>query len=390
MWGQLRFKVLVLLVCALLVIVGLSGSATMERLAQSREAGLHVDLAELAVLSGTVIHEGQKERGLTSGYLSSGKKRFRPELEAQRIVTDRVIEAWRVWFDQERWRHFAPSLAVLVERSANSATRLKAIRQEADSDKGSASVVVPKYTQELALLLELIADLPAHSHNVALAARALAYAHLVSGKELAGQERALMMAVFTSDRFDAGKLTQYSALVGGQAVYFKSFSGLATPEEIERARQVFASPVEAEVQRIRTLVFDKALTGGFGLDPGVWFQAATRRIDLLKEVEEQVAQDLGVLSQGMKIRADRAFWSYLSGTLVVVGGLLTVVVVGMISVGRRLRRTLAGLQRLGQGDLTGRIDVGGAQDELGAIANGINTMATAMASNLRTVHTEAA
>ncbi|MBF0192622.1 MAG: nitrate- and nitrite sensing domain-containing protein [Magnetococcales bacterium] len=389
MWGQLRFKVLVLLVGALLVIVGLSGGATLERLAQSREAGLHVDLAELAVLSGAVIHEGQKERGLTSGYLSSGQKRFRPELEAQRVVTDRVVEAWRVWFARERWRRFVPSLAALVERAADSATRLKAIRQEADGDKGSALVVVPKYTRELALLLELIADLPAHSRSVDLAARALAYAHLVSGKELAGQERALMMAVFTADRFDAGKLTQYATLVGGQAVYIKSFLGLATPGQIERLQQGLASPVETEVQRIRALVFDKALTGGFGLDPGVWFQAATKRIDWLKEVEERVAQDLGGLSQEMKNRADRAFWSYLCGTVVVVGGLLTVVVMGMLSVGRRLRCTLAGLERLGRGDLTGRIDVGVSRDELGAIAYGINTMATAMAANLRTVHTEA-
>ncbi|MBF0342009.1 MAG: nitrate- and nitrite sensing domain-containing protein [Magnetococcales bacterium] len=386
---QLRFKVLLLLVSALLVIVGLSGAATLEKLAQSREAGLHADMAELAVLTGNVIHEAQKERGLTSGFLSSGRKRFGPELEAQRGGTGRAFGVWRDWFGRERWRDFAPALIKRVERVSGSGERLEAIRREADGEKATANEVVPKYTGEIGLLLELIADLPSYSRSVALASRAMAYGHLVAGKELAGQERALMMAVFTADRFDPPKLTKYASLVGGQGVYFKNFQDLATPEQLEKTKQWLASSSEEEVQRIRKLVFERAVTGGFGVDPGAWFQAATKRIDVLKALEDQLAQDLGTLARELHSRAVTAFWSYLAGTLVVVGGLLTVVVVGMLAVGRRVQITLAGLERLGHGDLTGRIPSRGQGDELEAIAKGINTMAEAMATNLRTVHVEA-
>ncbi|MBF0627497.1 MAG: nitrate- and nitrite sensing domain-containing protein [Magnetococcales bacterium] len=389
MWSQLRFKVFMLLICALLVIVALSGNATREKWIQSHEAGLHVDLAELAVLTANVIHEGQKERGLTSGYLSSGKKRFRAELEAQRAVSDQAGGAWRAWFVRESWRHFPTGFITLVERASGSAERLQAIRREADGESGNANEVVPKYTGELAILLGLITDLPGHSRNVDLAARALSYAHLVAGKELAGQERALMMAVFTADRFDPAKLTRYASLVGGQGVHFKSFQDLATPEQMDKAKAWQGSPVEEEVQKIRKLVFEKAQTGGFGLDPANWFQTATKRIDLLKGLEDQLANDLGALADTMKRRADQAFWSYLAGTVLVVGGLLSVVGLGTVSVGRRLQATLAGLERLGHGNLTGRIPGEGARDELGAIAKGINTMAEAMATNLRTVHAEA-
>ncbi|MBF0262579.1 MAG: nitrate- and nitrite sensing domain-containing protein [Magnetococcales bacterium] len=389
MLGQLRYKVLLLLIAALLVIVGLSGSATFERLTQSREAALHADLAELAVLTGNVIHEGQKERGLTSGYLSSGKKRFRPELEAQRAGTDKALAVWLEWFGQERWRDFVPALIQKVERSAGSRERIRAIRAEAEGEKATANEVVPKYTVELSILLELINDLPSHANNVSLAARALAYAHLVSGKELAGQERALMMAVFTADRFDPAKLTKYAQLVGGQGVFFKSFMDLATPANAEKGKQWLASPAEEEVGKIRKLVFDKALTGGFGMDPGAWFQASTRRIDTIKGIEDELARDLGEQSGVLRARAVRAFWVYLTGTIVVVGALLSVVVVGMVSVGRRVQGILTGLARLGQGDLTGRMDPGNGHDELGAIALGINTMTEAMATNLKTVHAEA-
>ncbi|MEO5346300.1 MAG: nitrate- and nitrite sensing domain-containing protein [Magnetococcus sp. YQC-9] len=389
MRGQLRFKVLLLLVCALLVIVGLSGSATFDKLSQSREAALHADLAELAVLTGNVIHEGQKERGLTSGYLSSGKKRFRPELEAQRAGTDKALAAWLEWFGRERWRNFAPVLVGKVEKSSGSKQRIGAIRTEVEGEKATANEVVPKYTGELAMLLELIADLPSHSNNIVLASRALAYAHLVAGKELAGQERALMMAVFTADRFDPAKLTKYAALVGGQGVYFKSFMDLATPSQVEKGKQWLASPAEEEVQKIRKIVFEKAMTGGFGVDPGAWFPASTKRIDVIKGLEDELARDLGELAGILRVRAERAFWLYLAGTLVVVGSLLTVVVVGMVSVGRRVEGILHGLARLGKGDLTGRMAPGNGHDELSAIAAGINIMTEAMATNLRTVHIEA-
>ncbi|MBF0212237.1 MAG: nitrate- and nitrite sensing domain-containing protein [Magnetococcales bacterium] len=389
MRGQLRFKVLLVLLVALLVVVGLSGRATLEKLTQSREAALHVELAELAVLTGNVLHEGQKERGLTSGYLSNARKRFRPELEAQRTGSDRALEAWQGWFVRGTWRHFSPSLLAMVEGAAGSRERFVALRRAVDGEQASANLLVPKYTEELGLLLALIADLPAHSRSVELAARALGYAYLVSGKELAGQERALMMAVFTADRFDAGKLTRYATLVGGQEVYFKSFLGLVPRDQVEFAQQKFASPIEEEVKKIRQSVFEKAMSGGFGIDPGGWFQVATKRIDLLKEIEERLGSDLDARSREMRQQADRAFWSYLAGTILVVGGLLSVVLVGMITVGRRVKGTLVCLERLGQGHLTGRIEVGSGQDELVAIASGINTMAGAMADNLRTVHVEA-
>ncbi|MBF0613923.1 MAG: hypothetical protein G8237_01980 [Magnetococcales bacterium] len=389
MLGQLRFKVLVLLISALVVIMVLSGSATWDKLTQSREAALHVELAELAVLTANIIHEGQKERGLTSGYLSSGKKRFRTEVETQRTGTDRALAAWREWHERKTWQHFAPKLVGLVEKAGGSTTRLNAIRQEADSEKGSANEVVPKYTIELAILLGLITDLPANSRDVQLAARTQSYAQLVAGKEFAGQERALMMAVFTADRFDPPKLTRYAALVGGQAVYFKNALDLATSEQSDRFNGWLTSPIEEEVQKIRKQVFDKASSGGFGMDPAAWFQASTKRIDLIKGLEDHLAKDLDNLARSIHQQATLALWIYLGATLVIVGSLLAVVIVGMRSVGQRMQTTLNTLERLGHGDLTGRLDVGATRDELTAIADGINTMAQAMAENLRTVHREA-
>ncbi|MBF0178791.1 MAG: nitrate- and nitrite sensing domain-containing protein [Magnetococcales bacterium] len=387
---ELRFKVMLLLVGTLLVLVGLSGQTTLGKLAQSREAALQAGLAEAAVLTGAVVHELQKERGLTSGYLSSGRKRFRPELEAQRAKTDEKRAVWQAWQDRGAWRGLDVALRKQVEQASQAdGEGLARIREEVDGEKAVAREMVARYTGNIATFLGLIVELPRHSREVVLAMRALAFANLVAGKELAGQERALLMALFTEDRFDEARLTRFSDLVGGQAIYFRVLRDFATPPQMERIQRWLDAPEEAAVRQVRKQLFERALTGGFGVDPAKWFEMATKRIDVMKDVEEHLAQDLAGEAEGMRKAASSAFWLYLSGTVVVVGGLLVVMVFGMRTVALRVQRMLDGLAGLRQGDLTSRIAVEERQDELSAIAGGINTLAAAMAGNLRTVRKQA-
>ncbi|MEO5349699.1 MAG: nitrate- and nitrite sensing domain-containing protein [Magnetococcus sp. YQC-3] len=386
---ELRLKVLLLLVGMLLVLLGLSGQLTLGKRTQAMEAGLHTDLAELVVLTGGLVHEGQKERGLTSGYLSSGKKRFLTELETQRTHTDRAQGLWQAWFKKGNWKKFNAVLVKQVERAAAVGEQLKEIRQEVDEAAATAQEMVSRYTKQLGIMLELVAELPRHAGDVTLVAHTSAYAALVAGKELAGQERALMMAVFTADRFDPERLSRYALLVGGQKTYFQLLFDRVTPEQLSSLKQWQASPVEEEVARIRQLVFARAMTGGFGMDPAVWFQSASKRIDLLKDLEDQLANDLSALASGMKQQADRAFWGYLAITCVVVGGLLVMVGRGVRVVGERVQKILDGLSGLAQGNLRSRVELGQGRDELSTIAVGINRMAEALTIHLRTVGIEA-
>lgn len=385
---ELRFKVLLLLVSILLILVGLSGQMTLSKHDQANDAAMHTDLVELAVLSGSVLHEGQKERGLTSGYLANDKKRFREELTGQRTQTDVARGEWRAWYLKKSWQQFDPIFIEHVERTVLAEAQMEVLRQEVDKEGSVGKVMVAKYTELLGIFVNLISELPRHSRNAELTSRALAYAYLVAGKELSGQERALMMAVFSADRFDAERLTRFARLVGGQETYFNVFVDQAAKEHAGFIKDWQTSDFETEVQRIRKLVFERALTGGFGVDPGKWFQTATLRIDLLKGLEDQLAQDLAGLAMRIEKQSDLAFWIYLMATIVVVGGLLLMVFSGMKIVGMRVQKILDGLVRLGRGELGGRIALGTGRDELSAIADGINTMADGMVVNLQIVHNE--
>jgi hypothetical protein len=53
-----------------------------------REGGRIAAVSELAVAAGALVHELQKERGLSAGFLGSQGTKFRDELEKQRKDTD--------------------------------------------------------------------------------------------------------------------------------------------------------------------------------------------------------------------------------------------------------------------------------------------------------------
>ena len=60
-----------------------------------------------------LIHELQKERGLSSGFIASGGTSFLPELAAQKRRTDATIERL-----QEEWRETPPPAGVLIDAAA--------------------------------------------------------------------------------------------------------------------------------------------------------------------------------------------------------------------------------------------------------------------------------
>ncbi|MBF0183597.1 MAG: nitrate- and nitrite sensing domain-containing protein [Magnetococcales bacterium] len=385
----LRFKVMLLLVSILLVLVGLSGHMTTGKHHQAQEAAMHTELSNLVILTGSLVHEGQKERGLSSGYLASGRKRFQTELTSQRSKTDEARHAWHNWYAAGKWRAFNQSLMARVERSATVGEQMDAIRREVDQGATAAKELVGRYSGQLGVLLAMIAELPKHARDVALTTRTLAYGYLVAGKELAGQERALMMAVFQADRFDPEQLQKYAQLVGGQGIYFSALQELATNEQRLSIQEWLTAPAEEEVTRIRKRVFERAGSGGFAIDAGQWFQTSTQRINLMKALEDRLAQDLGELSTEMEKQAKRAFWSFMIATSLVVSSLLVMIARGMKVVGVSVQGILDGLVKLRQGNLTDSIQLGRGRDELSTIAEGINSMTGAMRDNLKTVQNEA-
>ncbi|MBF0190890.1 MAG: hypothetical protein HQL99_07025 [Magnetococcales bacterium] len=71
----------------------------------------------------------------------------------------------------------------------------------------------------------------------------------------------------------------------------------------------------------------KAASGGFGIDPNVWFATITDKIDLLKEVENHLSQDLDNRTTTLATEARTLFWG---GMILTTLAVLISVVLGIL------------------------------------------------------------
>ncbi|EWH01963.1 hypothetical protein Q427_11290 [Halomonas sp. BC04] len=176
------------------------------------------------------------------------------------------------------------------------------------------------------------------------------------GKERAGQERATGAVSIAAGRFTLAQHQQYLRIVAEQDVYLGLFARQAEASLVDLNERTVQSPEVDEVMRIRRLILDGGLSGELdGTDGSYWFQVATARIDLMKEVEDLLADDLFASATALKRQAQVAFLliALLSGTVLVVAALLATLIV------RGLLRQLGGepaytqeiVRKIAEGDL---------------------------------------
>ena len=239
---------------------------------------------------GSLLHETQRERGVSTLFVASGGQ----------LAGDELTEQWKS-SDQRRAALFdvvareMPSLPAPVgRRFQHAGSLLGAIDGTRDAVMGGrieAARVIEVYTALNAALLAaieamMVAGVPGPERNHALACVVLQHA-----KEKAGIERAQLAMTFLRDRFAQGQRLSVASLIAAQSTYLHIFAATA-PEAGESAlRKALASPAAAEVQRMESVVF---LDGesGFGIDPSLWYRAISRKIDLLGDVSSATLASL--------------------------------------------------------------------------------------------------
>jgi len=98
----LRLRLLMLLFFPILGLLYFSANSVWEKSQTLNELRAMQEITDMAVKSSAVIHEAQKERGMSAGFLASGGAKFGAELPQQRKETDkRIVEIARI--ESGRW-----------------------------------------------------------------------------------------------------------------------------------------------------------------------------------------------------------------------------------------------------------------------------------------------
>ncbi|MFS1490126.1 methyl-accepting chemotaxis protein [Vibrio splendidus] len=286
-------KIIALLILPILGFLWLSVSAISKGVETTNEMSSLNQLTRLSVVYSELVHELQKERGMTAGFIGSQGTKFVSELRSQRTNADNRRDQ-----RNEYWQSASielPQITKLNTEISRSLNQITSIRNRVDSQSIPLSEALGYYTQLNAKLLSVSALIAELSSDSTITTETIAYYNFLQGKERAGIERAVLNNTFSKNEFGPGMLVKFISLVTEQNTYFSNFKVLSEPENVRFFEQQLNDRSVAQVEKLRQLAESKM--SGFDVDPVYWFAQSTARIVQLKKTENQVAESLIALTE---------------------------------------------------------------------------------------------
>ncbi|MGF1753547.1 methyl-accepting chemotaxis protein [Vibrio makurazakiensis] len=286
-------KILLLLTLPILGFLWMSTSSISQSISTTNEMSSLNQLTRLSVVYSELVHELQKERGMTAGYLGSKGTKFVNELSSQRRAADGKRSQRESYWQSENIE--INEINQLNNSISQGLSQINSIRSRVDSQSIPLSEALAYYTQLNAKLLsvsELIAEL---STDATISTETIAYYNFLQGKERAGIERAVLNNTFSKNEFGPGMLVKFISLVTQQETYFSNFKVLSNQDNINFFEQQLQDASVTEVEKLRQLA--KSKMSGFDVDPVYWFTQATGRIVQLKSAENKIADSLITLTE---------------------------------------------------------------------------------------------
>ncbi|AXW92736.1 methyl-accepting chemotaxis protein [Cronobacter sakazakii] len=367
---SMKTKLAIALLPLLIALLWLAGAGMLSRIDTERQMRNVEEVTRLAKSAGDVVHELQKERGLSAGYLGSRGAQFSRELTAQRARTDSALAAFNAAMKNTDEESLKGSVGEAIRAFRQRVSMLDDTRQQITALSLPAPQGVAFYTDTISTVLELVGRSTRLSHAGVIVNQMVVYYSLLSMKEQAGVERALLSGIFFADRFADDQLARLSEVVGKQQAWLAASRQLSDAEGVKRIDAALALPSATRALALRQIAFGKAASGGFGVSPASWFTAQTQRIDTLRTLENAASAQL-LATAGQLASDARAGWQrFLAITLLALIVAVSFAVVVARSIHRQLHATLTAIDGM-EGDLTRRLDVQGS-DELSALNRAYN------------------
>lgn len=366
-------KKLILMVATPLFALLLVASGTIFSLFQTTSEMGHVrELVELSTKVSSLLHETQKERGATAGWLGKKTGVFKEKLLKQRSNTDQQVGEFLAFAKTFRADEFGQAFESEYSLALEKLSALTETRSKISAESLSTGEAIGYYTRMNANFLNAIGRSAGVMTDSSISAKINAYAAFLKAKERAGIERAVLANTFAKDAFGPGMYAKFNALVANQKSYLLEFEIFATAEDAEFYQTTMNSPVIAQVNQFRATAEEHAATGGFNTDAGLWFDTITKKINLLKQVDDHLAE--GVLTAATEAQRAATNWLYalaIALTMVVAGiGTFTKKLIARIA--KDLADIDTVLRRVFEGDYSQHA-VATANDEFGSIAKSLNS-----------------
>ncbi|WP_226667894.1 nitrate- and nitrite sensing domain-containing protein [Microbulbifer aggregans] len=257
--------------------------------------------SELVTTVSELVHQLQRERGISNIYLVSDGARFKGQRETQiqngelneqcfrQLLHDHYLNR-----DEQRNMRLLNSIAYTL----HGLDGLPGLREQVGSLAISALDATSAYCRVVAGLLAVVFEAADVADDPEVTRSLVALFNFMQAKEFAGQERAWGAIGFAGSHFDASLHDRLSQLQECQQSSLAVFTEFAIEQEKARWEEIESGPAAADLQRLRQIIV--------GLKPGepiaadiseIWYELATERIDSMHGLEDSMAARLLAISR---------------------------------------------------------------------------------------------
>jgi len=309
---SLKTKVITVVLLSIIMIVYFTGKELVRHFDFEKKKAQLTELIVLSESLSKLIHETQKERGMSAGYLGSHGKKFAEMLPKQRALTDERIKEYLQVLKKLDLAKYSPEFKQEIEKLNQYLKMLPEIRNKVDNFQISLQDEVKWYSQMNATILKIIGYAARFAPNEKIGMDLAAYTSFLKAKERAGIERAVLSATFGADKFAPGMYTKLIRLISEQDAYIDDFLTFANKEMKDLYFKTIKEPEFAEVQRMRDIAISHHKTGGFNIDPEYWFKTITKKINALKRIDDNIAK---IIMQDLNSIKDHAIMEAIIGAI---------------------------------------------------------------------------
>ncbi len=303
-----------------------------------------IKIVQLSVFMNNVVHEMQKERGASAGYLSSAGKKFSAILRRQKMLTDTQLQLLEQHLDSEQ-NPFTRKVRQQVDFS-----QLTSMREQINNMAVDTKKAVAYYTGLNKKLLKLISEFSTYANNTDIRNMLNSLVLFISAKERAGIERAILSAVFSRNEYNRFLKQKFITVLAQQRALFQLFEFTANSSFKKNYQQIKNSPSFQAVQKMRNIALKQEKD--FGVDADTWFKTITQKINKLKEMEQYINHSL---LESAAYDRQKAFYTLLS-----VAVLSVLVLIIAIWFSQSIRKTIMNkildfkqaIEKVRNGDLT--------------------------------------
>ncbi|HAF54376.1 MAG TPA: methyl-accepting chemotaxis protein, partial [Thauera sp.] len=365
-WRSIRLRLFLLFALVIAAVLFYAITDVMTQWSTRGAMARGVQYSQLSVQINAVVHELQKERGLSAGFIGSRGGRFKAELATQHQESDKARTALDAWLATTDRAQLGEQIEKALAEAQSRMAELPAVRSRVTGLGIPGPESFNYFTATIERLIAVINIAATAAEEVELSRGMNAYLMFVLGKEQAGRERASINGLFAANTAaDVALHRRIITILTAQDTYLTNFRAMAPREWQTALQQVLDSEPGRETGRLRQIALDRMELGEFGVEPGTWFATITRKIDLMKIEEDRFASAL--MDRAQMLNADSSTQLALSIAMT-IAVLIVAAVFGLQVTGllRGLRGNAEAAHRIAQGRLDEKIEVR-QQNELGEI-----------------------